>query len=69
MQLEADRMRHLNLDPNEFAQEIKVVMEERRLRTDDQPQSLLFEQMGAVALQAHPYRRADHRLDERSAKA
>lgn len=56
MQLEADRMRHLNLDPKEFEQEIKVVMEERRLRTDDQPQSLLFEQMGAVALQAHPYR-------------
>ena len=56
MQLEADRMRHLNLDPNEFAQEIKVVMEERRLRTDDQPQALLMEQMGAAALQAHPYR-------------
>lgn len=56
MQLEADRMRHLTLDPKEFAQEIKVVMEERRLRTDDQPQSLLFEQMSAVAFQAHPYR-------------
>jgi zinc protease len=49
-------MRHLNLDPKEFAQESRVVMEERRLRTDDQPQSLLFEQMNAVALQAHPYR-------------
>ena len=56
MQLEADRMRHLNLDPKEFAQEIRVVMEERRLRTDDQPQAQLFEQMGAVAFQAHPYR-------------
>ncbi len=56
MQLESDRMRHLNLDPKEFDQEIKVVMEERRLRTDDQPQALLFEQMSAVALQAHPYR-------------
>ena len=56
MQLEADRMRHLSLDAKEFEQEIKVVMEERRLRTDDQPQSLLFEQLGAVALQAHPYR-------------
>ena len=56
MQLEADRMRHLNLDSKEFAQEIKVVMEERRLRTDDQPQSLLYEQALAVALQAHPYR-------------
>ena len=56
MQLEADRMRHLNLDPKEFAQEIKVVMEERRLRTDDQPRSLLYEQMLATAFQAHPYR-------------
>jgi zinc protease len=57
MQLEADRMRHLNVDPKEFAQEIKVVMEERRMRTDDDPQSKLFEQMNAVAFQAHPYRR------------
>ncbi|MEI7430674.1 MAG: pitrilysin family protein [Betaproteobacteria bacterium] len=56
MQLEADRMRHLTLDAKEFEQEIKVVMEERRLRTDDQPQALLAEQMGAVAFQAHPYR-------------
>ena len=55
MQLEADRMRHLNL-AGEFAQEIKVVMEERRLRTDDQPTAPLFEQMRAVAFQAHPYR-------------
>lgn len=57
MQLEADRMRHLNVDPKEFAQEIKVVMEERRMRTDDNPQSKLFEQMNAAAFQAHPYRR------------
>ena len=56
MQLEADRMRHLTLDVKEFEQEIKVVMEERRLRTEDQPQAQLFEQMSAVALQAHPYR-------------
>ena len=56
VQLEADRMRHLTLDPKEFDQEIRVVMEERRLRTDDKPQSQLFEQLGAVALQAHPYR-------------
>ena len=57
MALEADRMRHLNVAPQEFAQEIKVVMEERRMRTDDNPQSKLFEQMNAVAFQAHPYRR------------
>jgi zinc protease len=57
MQLEADRMRHLTVDAKEFEQEIKVVMEERRMRTDDNPQSKLFEQMNASAFQAHPYRR------------
>lgn len=57
MQLEADRMRHLTVDPKEFAQEIKVIMEERRMRTDDNPHAKLFEQMNAVAWQAHPYRR------------
>jgi len=57
MALEADRMRHLNVDAQEFAQEIKVVMEERRMRTDDNPQAKLFEQMNAAAFQAHPYRR------------
>lgn len=56
MRLEADRMRHLSLDPKEYEQEIKVVMEERRLRTDDQPQARLFEQLTATAFQAHPYR-------------
>ena len=56
MQLEADRMRHLTLDAKEFEQEIRVVMEERRLRTEDQPQAKLFEQLGATALLAHPYR-------------
>ncbi|MDR0576023.1 MAG: insulinase family protein [Candidatus Accumulibacter sp.] len=56
IELEADRMRHLTLDPKEFEQEIKVVMEERRLRTDDQPPAALFEQLRAAAFQAHPYR-------------
>ena len=56
MQLEADRMRHLSLDEKEFAQEIRVVMEERRLRTEDQPQALLYEKLNAVAFQVHPYR-------------
>jgi zinc protease len=57
MKLEADRMRNLILTKEEFAKEIKVVMEERRLRTDDQPHALLYEKMMAVAYQAHPYRR------------
>lgn len=55
MELEADRMRSLLLTPEEFAREIKVVMEERRLRTEDQPASLLDEAVYATAFMAHPY--------------
>jgi len=54
--LEADRMANLVLSPEEFAKEIKVVMEERRWRTDDRPQSVMFERLLATALTAHPYR-------------
>ncbi|MBI1964872.1 MAG: insulinase family protein, partial [Betaproteobacteria bacterium] len=54
--LEADRMADLVLAAEEWAKEIKVVMEERRLRTEDQPRSLLYEQLMATALTAHPYR-------------
>lgn len=54
--LEADRMQNLVLSAEEFAKEIKVVMEERRLRTDDQPRALLFEQMMAVAYTGSPYK-------------
>ncbi len=57
MALEADRMANLKLDAKEFAQEIRVVMEERRLRTDDNPHALLHEAMNAVAFTEHPYRR------------
>ncbi len=51
--LEADRMAHPVL--REFYKERSVVMEERRLRTDDNPQGLLFETFTAAAFQAHPY--------------
>jgi zinc protease len=54
--LEADRMANLVLSPEEFSKELKVVMEERRLRTDDRPQSVVYERMMATALTAHPYR-------------
>jgi zinc protease len=56
LRLEADRMANLTLAPEEFAKEIKVVMEERRLRTDDRPRSQVYEQLMATALSAHPYR-------------
>jgi len=56
LKLEADRMANLNLSDDEFAREIRVVMEERRLRTDDQPRSLVYEAFNATTYQAHPYR-------------
>jgi zinc protease len=55
MQLEADRMRNLQISDGEFAKEIKVVMEERRMRTDDDPHSLLYEKLMAAAYLEHPY--------------
>jgi zinc protease len=55
MKLESDRMHNLNLSAKEFAKEIKVVMEERRMRTDDEPHALLQEKMMAAIYQEHPY--------------
>ncbi len=55
-ELEADRMRHLTLPADEFAKEIEVVMEERRLRTEDSPESFAFETLMATAFQTSPYR-------------
>ena len=55
MKLEADRMSNLVLSADEFAKEIRVVMEERRWRTDDRPRALVYEQLSAAALKAHPY--------------
>jgi zinc protease len=57
MQLEADRMANLVISDDLFAKEMQVVMEERRLRTDDQPQSVVYERLMATAYQEHPYRR------------
>ncbi|MFM8631567.1 MAG: M16 family metallopeptidase, partial [Betaproteobacteria bacterium] len=56
MRLEADRQRFLKLSDQEFKKEIQVVMEERRLRTDDNPSSLAFETLASVAFQASPVR-------------
>lgn len=57
LRLEADRMANLIITDEEFAKEIKVVMEERRWRTDDKPQSKVNEQFQALAYRAHPYGR------------
>jgi zinc protease len=55
-ELEADRMRNLILPEEEFLKEIEVVKEERRWRTDDKPQSYLYEVAMATAYQTSPYR-------------
>ena len=53
--LEADRMKHLLLDKDEFAKEIQVIQEERRSRTDNNPQGLAFERFLATAHLSSPY--------------
>jgi zinc protease len=55
--LEADRMANALLDGKYFEPEKKVIMEERRLRTEDNPISSLAEVTSAVAYTIHPYRR------------
>ncbi|MBI4686622.1 MAG: insulinase family protein [Nitrospirae bacterium] len=56
IELEADRMQNLILDPKETLLERDVVMEERRMRYEDDPQNLLYEEVVATAFKNHPYR-------------
>jgi zinc protease len=55
LELEADRMQGLVLDRPELATEREVVKEERRLRTEDDPQGALVEALFAQAYFSHPY--------------
>jgi zinc protease len=57
VELEADRMKNLILDSKDVLSERSVVMEERRLRYEDDPQSSLFEEVVAAAFKVHPYQR------------
>jgi len=54
--MEAERFSHLKLRDEDFQKEIKVIMEERRMRTEDDPNSHMFEELSAVSLRLHPYR-------------
>jgi len=54
-ELESDRMRNLLLRKEDFEKEIQVVMEERRLRTEDDPESQTYEQFTATAFVNNPY--------------
>ena len=55
-ELEADRMRHLHLLADELKKELQVVTEERRMRTDDNPQAKMNEQFMAVVYSNSPYK-------------
>jgi len=56
LELEADRMTNLTLNKDDFTKEIQVVMEERRMRTEDNPQALTIERFNAIAFINDPYR-------------
>jgi zinc protease len=55
LEMEADRMRNLKISEDLFLTERQVVVEERRLRTEDDPVNSLYEEMVATAYKAHPY--------------
>ena len=55
IELEADRMQNLLLDPREIDSERQVVIEERRTRTEDDPGGFLGEEVAAIAFKNHPY--------------
>jgi len=57
MGLEADRIANLDLSDSNVSTERDVVMEERRMRIDNDPQSLMREQMDAELYLTHPYGR------------
>lgn len=54
-EMEADRMRNLTLPLDHFNKERDVVKEERRMRYEDKPRSLMHEQFMATAYTSSPY--------------
>ena len=56
MALEADRMQNLAFEPEVAEPELKVVLEERSMRTDNDPSAQLSEAVEAALHRNHPYR-------------
>ena len=54
-ELEADRMANLKMQQEAFDKELQVVLEERRMRYEDNPQALTYERFLAAAYIANPY--------------
>ena len=55
LEMEADRMKGVNVDEKNFQLEKQVVIEERRMRTEDDPVSFMTEAALAATFEAHPY--------------
>ncbi len=55
LELEADRLQHLDIDPDMVESERGVVTSERRRSVEDNDFSRLYEQVRATAFVAHPY--------------
>ncbi|UAW98272.1 insulinase family protein [Halopseudomonas nanhaiensis] len=55
LELEAERMRKLTLPEDEVMREMEVIKEERRLRTEDNPNALAYERFLTQAHFASPY--------------
>lgn len=55
-EMEADRMRNLHLLDEELTKELQVVLEERRMRTEDNPQAKMYEYLMAMAYANSPYK-------------
>lgn len=54
-ELESDRMTHALMPDSEYVKEIEVVKEERRMRTDDNPNALTYERFLAAAYLSSGY--------------
>jgi zinc protease len=57
IELEAERVANLDISEQTLSSEREVVLEERRMRTEDSPVGLAYEALYALAFAAHPYRR------------
>jgi predicted Zn-dependent peptidase len=55
LDLESDRMQNLAISKQILDNEMSVVREERRLRTEDQPEGMAGEVFGSQLFMAHPY--------------
>jgi zinc protease len=56
IELEAERVAHLDISEKTLTSEREVVLEERRMRTEDQPSGRAIEALLATTFTAHPYR-------------